>query len=198
MFDYVYLDIETVDWFTDPQIAVLPKYRQLAALRFAFAVVNHVSGDSSYEQVAMPNEVVDLWRFLIGKKVVTWNGNEFDLAKLALEAKRAGYEGDPWTDNIESVDLMDLILRATLVKEGKARWYKLETIAFENLGRGKGSDSKQLSAWIQAGEFDKAINQCREDVALLQELHGILLAGGALRCPKRADRREFTEFLFTL
>lgn len=189
----IYLDLETLDWFQDPAIAVLPRWQQLAAVRFGIAVTwDEGNGFRTW----LPEQLADLWRELIAlQPAVGWNIDEFDLPKLAIDALRTGASRDPWTEIGGTIDLMTLIRKEAKRLEDKERWYKLATIAEANLGRSKTGSGEQAVVWLRSGDRDQffqAISYCHEDVQLVRDLHGLLLNGVGLICPPRPDRAETT------
>jgi len=191
----VYLDVEILDWFQDPAIVKLEKWRQHAALRFGLATTY---SDEFEEFVTwMPDELGGLWRNLtlsVGP-IVTWNGDEFDIPYLITQAMIAGFTtNNPWKELPQSLDLMALIRRESKRMTGKERWYKLDVIAQTNLGRGKIGHGDEAAAWLRSGDPElirQAAEYCQDDVRILIELYEMLLSGKPLVCPSRPDRREF-------
>lgn len=191
----IYLDIETTVWFDAPEIAHLARWQQIAHLPLGLVVT--WSADADWQE--WPAETTPaLWEQLTasGTQVVTWNGDEFDLPRVALEALRYGYDGLPHVDPLRSFDLMAWIIRETKRLDGKGRWYKLDTIAEVNLGRGKLADGKQAAVWLASNDpvqRDQALAYCRDDVQILRDLHARLVRGEHLILPVRPDRREYRE-----
>jgi hypothetical protein len=205
----IYLDLETLDFFNDPAIAPLPRWRQHAALRFGLATTYVDNGrDAQGQEDAgwatwWPDRIKALWLHVCQSSgpIVTWNGDEFDIPYLIVQAVRTGITTDPWQQLPESLDLMALIRRESKRLEGKERWYKLDVIAYHNLGRSKISSGDEAAAWLRSGDpelIQKAADYCRDDVQLIIDLHQRLLAGEPLICPARPDRREYTELKIVL
>jgi hypothetical protein len=190
----IYLDLEVLDCFQDPHIAKLPRFRQLAAMRFGLAT-------TYAEPLGMvtwwPEQIGDLWERLTScSRIVGWNSDEFDIPYLIVQAVRLRLTHDPWGELPPTLDLMDLIKRETKRLDGKERWYKLDVIAWHNLGRNKISSGDEAAAWLRSGEralIQKAADYCKDDVQLVIDLHRKLLAGEPLICPARPDRREYQE-----
>lgn len=204
-----YLDIEILDWFSDPQIANLPRWRQHAALRFGLATTYGYSSSRDSDQVEYAfqtwhsSSIGQLYGYLASCEapIVTWNGDEFDLPYLITLAIRAGVTTNPWHELPESLDLMSLIRRESKRLDGKERWYKLEVIAQANLGRGKIGHGDECAAWLRSGDpelIQKAAEYCQDDVQLVKELHELLLSGLPLICPARPDRREYKPLMIHL
>jgi hypothetical protein len=196
----VYLDVEILDWFQDESIVKLEKWRQHAALRFGLATTYHE--DDGY-RTWWPDEIEGLYLYLVGAAgpLVTWNGDEFDLPYLIVQSIRAGATTDPWKELPESLDLMTLIRKESKRLEGKERWYKLDVIAQANLGRGKIGHGDEAAAWLRSDDpelIQRAAEYCQDDVQLVKELHAMLLAGQPLLCPKRPERREYSDMMVFL
>jgi hypothetical protein len=200
----IYLDIEILDWFQGPEIAALPRWRQHAALRFGLATTYSENGVDAQGQedrgwrTYWPADIKTLWLDICRSTgpIVTWNGDEFDIPYLIVQAVRADITSDPWRDLPDSFDLMALIRRESKRIDGKERWYKLEAIAYANLGRGKSGHGDEAAAWLRSGDpelIQRAADYCRDDVQLVMDLHQKLLAGEPLICPARPERREFSE-----
>jgi hypothetical protein len=191
----IYLDIEILDWFSDPEIVKLEKWRQHASLRFGLATT-HTESDGF--QVWWPDQVAALYHYIRGADgpLVTWNGDEFDLPYLIVQAIKAGATIDPWTELPGSLDLMSLIRQQSKRIDGKERWYKLDVIAQSNLGRGKIGHGDEAAEWLRSGDAElvrRAAEYCQDDVQLVMDLHAKLIAGESLICPARPDLREFRE-----
>jgi len=191
----IYLDVEILDWFGDPEIARLEKWRQHAALRFGLATTyDENSGFLTW----WPDQIDDLWTRICTTPgpIVSWNGDEFDIPYLIVQAVRGGFTTNPWAELTSSLDLMTLIRRESKRSTGKERWYKLEVITQANLGRGKIGHGDEAAAWLRSGDpaqIQQAANYCQDDVQLVRDLHERMLAGEPLVCPARPDRREYEE-----
>jgi hypothetical protein len=196
----VYLDIETTLWFDAPELAGVPRWQQLARLPWGLVVTwDELGGWREWEAAHAPG----LWSLLTGgdRQIITWNGDEFDIPYVAVQARIRGYPNPPELEPVSSFDLMAWITRETKRLDGKGRWYKLDTIAAVNLGRGKIADGKQAAVWLQSGdpaERAQALQYCRDDVQILRDLHERLLGGGRIICPARPDRREYRELALSL
>lgn len=188
----VYLDIETLSFFEDPEIKALPRDQQLSAMRFGCAMTyredvgwNTWSTESALELYLM------LCR--CNQPIVGWNVLDFDWPVICHNAERAGA-----TINHTSVALIDLF---DLIRQATGRWYSLESVSQHNLGRGKLADGQKAAEWLRSGDpllVAKAFEYCRHDVQLTIDLHTILLRGEPLRLPPRAKRQELNEVLFWL
>lgn len=189
-----YFDVEILDWFADPAIASLEKWRQHSAMRFGLA---SVYGTPEGYGTFWADEIGALWRYLTiaDGPIVTWNGDEFDIPYLITMAVRGGYTTyNPWAELPQSLDLMTMIRKESKRIDGKERWYKLDVIAQANLGRGKIGHGDEAAEKLRSGDPElirQAAEYCQDDVRLVKELHELLLSGAPLVCPARPDRREY-------
>lgn len=192
----IYLDIETLDFFQDAHIKVLPRDQQLQAMRFGCAVTAVDYDEGDIWEWAEWTECGPLRSALyIAQKqtIVGWNIDDFDLPVINHNANRIEYPWPHWEP--KTVDLFALIRQFT------GRWYSLETVAQHNLGRGKLADGQRAAEWLRSGDPEqiaKAFEYCRYDVQLTIDLHQMLLRGEPLRLPPRAKREELNEVLWWL
>lgn len=188
----IYLDIETLDFFSDAHIKALPRSEQLAAMRFGCAVTYNQSGDEWFEWQAL--DCHDLYPYLgygPNLKIVGWNVADFDWPVICHNAMRMDASLRPCQPTF--IDLFALIRQAT------DRWYSLETVTQHNLGRGKLADGQRAAEWLRSGDpvqVAKAFEYCCHDVQLTIDLHTILLRGEPLRLPPRSQRQELNEVLW--
>lgn len=179
MLKNIYLDIETSRFFQDPEVASLPRSKQLDMIAggrvFAITYCNGVW----YTW----NDPRDLWAYLRGSLIITWNGNEFDIPVVQKAASLGGYD-DPSLDPWYSLDLF----AECRVRTG--RWYKLGFIAEGNLGRGKSGDGQSAAEWFRSGEIERVEAYCRDDVQLLVDLYHVAQTTGLLLPPKPNDVRD--------
>lgn len=164
----VYCDVETTRFFSDPEIARLPRAAQIPAL------ATYVGVALTYDQVSgwrtwWPQDMPALWAVLRGNQIAGWNVIHFDVPLIQQAAALAGVSDpglDPWT----ALDLFAEIRTRT------SRWYKLEEIAQANLGRGKSGDGQLAAEWLRSGDpilAQHAADYCRLDVQLVRDLHQI-------------------------
>lgn len=199
-----FLDIEILDWFSDPAIASLEPWRQHRMMRFGLATTYGLLSDRNFNEGERgfitweEHEIASLYNYIVGtgETIVTWNGDMFDIPYLITHATRLGVTNDAWGELPPSLDLMMLIRRATKLMEAKERWYKLEVITMANLGRGKISHGDEAALWLRSGDpelIQKAAEYCQDDVQLIMDLYALLERGLPLNCPKRPDRREYND-----
>jgi hypothetical protein len=145
----IYLDLETTKFFSDPEIARLPRVQQIPALAAYFGVA--VTFDAAHGwREWWSNEIRELWQSLVGHQIAGWNSTHFDVPLIQQAAALAGYPDpglDPWT-------ALDLFVE---IRTRTGRWYELEEIAVSNLGRGKLGDGQLAAEWLRSG--DAALRQ---------------------------------------
>ena len=88
----IYLDIETLSFFSDPEIKALPRSEQLAAMRFGWAVTYRT--DLKTWQEWQPDHVVNLCDLLswCAMPVAGWNIVDFDVPVIEHNVRRVGYQ----------------------------------------------------------------------------------------------------------
>lgn len=195
----IFLDIETLDFFSDDHIKALPRAEQLKAMRFGCAVTcfvnDEVTADEPVWQEWTANQIDALYHYLCwaNQPICGWNSLAFDWPVILANAERAGVNLlQIEHEAVRHVDLFDFIR----IKTG--RWYSLETVAQHNLGRGKLADGQKAAEWLRSGDaalVAKAMEYCRYDVQLTMDLTAILRSGEPLRLPPRAQRQEWNEML---
>src|SRR5262245_13339643 len=114
----IYLDIETVRFFSDPDIKRLPRTQQIGALAAYFGVALTYDEQAGW-RTWTPQQVKDLWAALRGQTICGWNIVSFDVPVVQGAAVLAGYS-DPGLDPWYAFDLFAEIRTRT------GRWYKLE------------------------------------------------------------------------
>lgn len=178
-------DIETLDWFSDPQIACLDRSEQVQVIRFGIAVTYDTLTQEWNTFHATDADLTRLIRALNTAPCVGgWNIARFDLLVIAAEAARRNC-----AERLAVAEICDPCDRFI---DRYGRYYSLETIAQRNLGRGKSANGKQASMWLRSGNQDAyqaALDYCRLDVELETALieqwqqHGLYL-------PCRPERGE--------
>lgn len=191
----IYLDIETLDFFQDERIKSLARAEQLAAIRFGIAVTYWDQRDEWREW--LPDQIIELWRYLNTDIVAGWNIVEFDIPVIEYNLSAIGHN---YVKN--TIMLFDVFQR---IRTQTGRWYKLEVIAQINLERGKSANGQQaaecLRDWHDKGNqasLRKALDYCHLDVELERDLYLHLAEGKPLRLPPRWARQELNEILWWL
>lgn len=185
--EYIYWDIETLDFFQDPHIKRLPRAEQIQAIRFGIGVILWPDGMVEY------NEPTEMYHDLCwsGYKTVGWNTLGFDWPIVIASAQRVGYPIlEVEHETVQHIDLFDAIRQAT------GRWYKLDVVADANLSRQKLAHGQQATEWLRSGDpeqIQRCFEYCQEDVQLVADLHAILLSGQPLTLPPRPERGEINE-----
>ena len=192
----IYIDIETLDLFSDPHIKRLPRNAQIAAMRFGLAVTYDSANDQWREWVS--DDITALYTMLIeaAQPVAGWNIDNFDLPVIVANARRAGIK--PKKRDIDAIETLDIFAR---IRDETGRWYKLDVIAEANLDRHKSADGLLAVEWLRAGDPEsvaKAMAYCKDDVQIVVDLVAKLARGEPLRLPPRPERREYNELAWRL
>jgi hypothetical protein len=170
----VYVDIETLDFFQDEAIKGLPREMQTLCMRFGLAVTwDKEGGERVWEQ----RDSAFLWDYLGNFEIVAgYNIKTFDLPIIYANALACGISRG-WFPMDNIFDLFDIIKTVT------GRWYRLEDLCQANLGRGKLADGQKAAEWLRSGDFEKAAEYCKNDVALERELIEMAMRGDKLSLP---------------
>lgn len=118
----------------------------------------------------------------------------FNLRRFDFDVLR-GYADVDW-NALPTLDILECIHRRLGFR------LKLDHLAQETLGEGKSADGLQSLAWFKAGEIERVIEYCKQDVLLTKRLydfgrqHGYLLyrdlQGRAVRLPVNFDENLFS------
>ena len=138
--------------------------------------VVEVQGDCASEG-ALCAEVV---RLLDGaRRIVSYNGEHFDLPFLARWAARTGVAADLSAWHAKSLDYYRVILERT------GQSYKMQGLCLENsLAVEKSGSGLDAVRWARTGEWDKLMRYCMQDVRVLHALL-VLSTEGRLRVRQR-------------
>ncbi len=155
------LDIETKNLFSDVGS------NDPTALDISVVCI-HDSQDDSYKSFTEAN-MKDLWPILEhSDMIITWNGDHFDIPLL-----NKYYTGD--LKKIKSLDLMKEVVNVL------GRRLKLDTVAQASLGKAKSGNGLEAIEWWLAGEVDKIIKYCIDDVKLTKEVYEYAMANSSLK-----------------
>lgn len=113
------------------------------------------------------------------QRIVSYNGEHFDLPFLARWAGRTGVAADPSAWHTKSLDYYRLILKRT------GQSYKMQGLCIENaLPVEKSGSGLDAVRWARTGEWDKLMRYCMQDVRVL---HALLMLSiqGRLRVRQR-------------
>ncbi len=128
----------------------------------------HDSADGACRSF-LETQLKDLWPILEqADTLITWNGDHFDIPLL-----NKYYPGD--LSKIKSLDLMKEVQTVL------GRRLKLDTVAEATLGKNKSGHGLEAIEWWNAGEIDKLIRYCIEDVCITRELYDYAMANGLLK-----------------
>ena len=157
----VVFDIETTNYFSD-----IGK-NDPASLDLA-VVCLYDSADDSYKSFTQ-KELPGLWPILEkADLLIGFNSEHFDIPLL-----NKYYSG-----NLSKIRGVDLLKE---VKKVLGRRIKLDTLAEATLGRKKTGDGTESVRWWRAGEIDKVIKYCIEDVKITRELYEYALENSHLK-----------------
>lgn len=116
----LYIDIETVDFFSDPHIKSLPRAQQLSAMRFGCAVTGLVLSPVTDHDIDWQEWGADdlprLHYQLVTTRwpIVGWNIIGFDWPVIIASARRAGVTVlEIETETTNTIDLFAEIRRTT-------------------------------------------------------------------------------------
>lgn len=111
----------------------------------------------------LENELPKLWPILESADVIiTFNGEHFDMPIL-----NKYYHGDLL--KIKHIDLM------ASLRQSLGRRIGLNTVAQGTLGIGKSGNGLDAVTWWKAGEIDKIIKYCIDDVKVTKEVYEFAL-----------------------
>ena len=113
------------------------------------------------------------------QRIVSYNGEHFDLPFLVRWARRTGVAVDPSVWHNKSLDYYRVILQRT------GQSYKMQGLCKENaLPVEKSGSGLDAVRWARTGEWDKLMKYCMQDVRVL---HGLLMLSiqGRLRVSQR-------------
>ncbi len=164
------LDLETKNFFQDVES------NDPAALDISVVCIHDSETDEfrSFQE----HQFKDLWPILEQADVlVTWNGDHFDIPLL-----NKYYPGD--LTKLKSVDLMKEMAKVL------GRRLKLDTVAGATLGANKSGGGSDAVEWWRAGEVDKVIAYCIDDVRLTKDLYEYAVKNGFLKYRDAGAIRE--------
>ena len=157
----IIFDIETTNYFSDVG------KNEPAALDLA-VVCLYDSADDSYKSFTQ-EQLPKLWPILEkADLLIGFNSEHFDIPLL-----NKYYSGA--LSKIRGVDLLKE------VKKVLGRRIKLDTLAEATLGRKKTGEGTESVRWWRAGEVEKVIKYCIEDVRITKELYEYTLRHGHLK-----------------
>lgn len=120
---------------------------------------------TSYTKEQLPQ----LWPILErADLLIGYNSDHFDIPIL-----NRYYTGD--LTKIKSLDLL------AEIKNVLGRRLKLDSVAQATLGKGKSGNGLDAIKWWEAGEYEKVIKYCIEDVKITKEVYEYALKNGKIR-----------------
>lgn len=137
----------------------------------------HDSLDDEYKHFT-EDKLRDLWPILEQADIlITWNGEHFDIPIL-----NKYYPGD--LGKIKSIDLMKE------VQKSLGRRLKLDTVAAATLGMNKSGSGMDAIIWWNAGEIEKIIKYCIDDVKITKEIYDYALCNKSLKYTDNGTIKE--------
>ena len=159
----VCFDIETQRLFQD-----VGGRHNLARLGLAVAVTYDSTTDR-YETWLEPQADGLIAKLREARLVAGYNIIRFDYPVLQA------YTDYPLT-RLPTLDLITDLARSIQLRPS------LASVGQLTLGRGKSGDGLAAVEWFRAGQVDRVIDYCRDDVRLVRNLLGFALENGYLRC----------------
>jgi len=173
MTDILVFDIETQNFFTDPDVG----RHNFAALKISVVAVYSYAQDRyfCYEENEM-DKVAELFRG--AKRIVGFSMNRYDIPVLTHYFKRLK-TGAPDLWHIERVDLLEEIELAT------GHRISLGLLAEANLGETKTHKSSEAGALYNEGKIEELKEYCLNDVRITKALYDLYCARHYLLLPSR-------------
>ena len=166
----IVFDIETVNFF-DTVASNDP-----AALDMSCVCI-YDSETEKYSSFTV-DQLKDLWPILEKADIlIGFNSYHFDIPIL-----NKYYSAD--LTKIKSLDLLKEI------KKSLGRRIKLDTIAEATLGRNKTGHGSDALVWWKAGEHQKVIDYCIEDVRITKDIYDYALKNGILKYTDGAEIKD--------
>lgn len=179
----IYLRVATKNWFTDPEIAHLPRRAQVASMTYGAAVTHSPPQLSKHW---MPGQHYGLWQYLNkpDHHLIGFNLNHFDIPVIR---NRIEAPADPVHTTF---DLFAVIRDAT------KRWYSLTVLAGHNLQTSQTSNGSIMAGLLLRNQTIKVVEHLANDISAIRQLYEILVAEKPLLLPWMPDRDHNTNLYF--
>ena len=170
--DTLVFDIETQNFFTDPDVG----WDNYAALKISVVGVYSYIEDRyyCYEENEM-DKLAEL--FSDARRIVGFSMNRYDIPVLNNYFQRL--KGAPKLWEMERVDLLEEIEMATGSR------VSLDRLAGANLGLSKTHHSSEAGALYREGKIDELKEYCVNDVKLTKELYDLYRKQNFLMVPSK-------------
>lgn len=120
------------------------------------------------------------------RRIVSYNGEHFDLPFLARWAARTGVAADPRAWHTKSLDYYRVIRQRT------GQSYKMQGLCQVNaLPVEKSGSGLDAVRWARTGEWDKLMRYCMQDVRVLHALLVLSIQGRLRVCQRRAANSAY-------
>lgn len=174
MNDTLVFDIETKNFFTDPEVG----WNNFAALKISVVGVYSYLKDAyfCFEEQEMP-KLAELVRDT--KRLVGFSINRYDVPVLAnyFATSPETRDVDLWKK--ERIDLLEEVE----IKTGTR--ISLSKLAYANLGTGKDQHGSEAIELWKSGRIEELKNYCLNDVKLTRQLYDLYRRDGSLVIPDR-------------
>ena len=174
MDDTLVFDIETQNFFTDPEVG----WNNFEALKISVVGVYSYAKDKyfCYEEHEM-EALAALFRE--SSRIVGFSMNRYDIPVLAHYFRKhpGAKDIDLWVK--ERVDLLEEVEMAT------GNRISLSRLAYANLGVEKDYHGSEAIGFYARGEMEKLKDYCLKDVKLTKELYDLFVREGSFLIPDR-------------
>jgi len=170
--DTLVFDIETQNFFTDPEVG----WDNYAALKISVVAAYSYIEDRyyCYEENEM-DKLAEL--FNDARRIVGFSMNRYDIPVLNNYFQRIKNAPKLW--EMERVDLLEEIEMATGTR------ISLDRLAGANLGVGKTHHGSEAGALYRAGKMEELKEYCVNDVKLTKELYDLYRKQNYLLMPSK-------------
>ncbi|MBI2033598.1 MAG: ribonuclease H-like domain-containing protein [Candidatus Liptonbacteria bacterium] len=175
MSDTLVFDIETKNFFTDPEVG----WNNFTALKISVVGAYSYLKDAYFCFEEQEREkLAELFRD--AKSLVGFSINRYDIPVLANY-----FQGSPETRDIdlwkkERIDLLEEVEMETGTR------ISLSKLAYANLGVTKDQHGSEAILLWKSGRIDELKNYCLNDVKLTRQLYDLYRRDGSLVIPDRA------------
>lgn len=160
MNDYLVLDIETKRLSTE----VEGGWNNIGGFGLAVAVVEYADGHTAIFDEGNCDILIS--ELSLAQEIVTFNGITFDYEVLRP------YGLDPESLYSKSYDILHQMQQVL------GHRVSLASVALATLSEGKSGDGKDAVKWFKAGQIDKVIKYCKQDVEITRRIYEFICTHG--------------------
>ncbi len=166
----VFFDIETANEFFETGLSDMSKLDMSVCCIYDYETDTYLSFTQE--------NLKDLWPYFEKADVlIGYNIDHFDIPVL-----KKYYSGD-----LSKIQTLDLLKE---VRNSLGRRLKLDSIAEATLGKNKSAHGGLAVAWWKAGEKQKVIDYCIDDVKITKEIYEYALKNGILKFKDAGELKE--------